>query len=73
MYEKVMELKKRYAEITSRSEILKLEDEIKGFMGSETFETIPDDQKDALDELLIKVINKKEYFHSGLDPWKLKH
>jgi hypothetical protein len=73
MYEKVMEIKKRYTEITSRSEILKLEEEIKGLMGSETFETIPDDQKDALDELLLKVINKKEYFHSGLDPWKLKH
>jgi dihydrofolate reductase len=73
MYEKVMEIKKRYTEITSRSEILKLEEEIKVLMGSETFETIPDDQKDALDELLLKVINKKEYFHSGLDPWKLKH
>jgi len=73
MYKKVMELKKRYTEITSRSEIQKLEEEIKGLMGSETFETIPDDQKDALDDLLIKVINKKEYFHSGLDPWKLKH
>jgi dihydrofolate reductase len=73
MYEKVMEIKKRYTEITSRSEILKLEEEIKVLMGSETFETMPDDQKDALDELLIKVINKKEYFHSGLDPWKLKH
>jgi dihydrofolate reductase len=73
MHEKVMEIKKRYTEITSRSEILKLEEEIKVLMGSETFETIPDDQKDALDELLIKVINKKEYFHSGLDPWKLKH
>lgn len=73
MYGKVMGLKKRYTEIISRSEILKLEEEIKELMGSETFETIPDDQKDALDELLIKVINKKEYFHSGLDPWKLKH
>lgn len=73
MYEKVKEIKKRYTEITSRSEILELEEEIKGLMESETFETIPDDQKDALDELLIKVINKKEYFHSGLDPWKLKH
>jgi hypothetical protein len=73
MYEKVMELKKRYTEVISRPEILELEEEIKGLMGSETFETIPDDQKDALDELLIKVINKKEYFHSGLDPWKLKH
>ena len=73
MHEKVMEIKKRYTEITSRSEILKLEEEIKVLMGSETFETIPDDQKDALDELLIKVINKKAYFHSGLDPWKLKH
>jgi len=70
---KVMELKKRYTEITSKPEILELEEEIKGLMKSETFETIPDDQKDALDELLIKVINKKKYFHSGLDPWKLKH
>lgn len=73
MYGKVLELKKRYTEVTSRFEILKLEEEIKGLMGSETFETIPDDQKDVLDELLIKVINKKEYFRSGLDPWKLKH
>ena len=70
---KVMELKKRYTEITSKPEILELEEEIKGLMKSETFETMPDDQKDALDELLIKVINKKEYFHSGLNPWKLKH
>jgi hypothetical protein len=70
---KVMELKKRYIEITSKPEILELEEEIKGLMKSETFETMPDDQKDALDELLIKVINKKEYFHSGLNPWKLKH
>jgi hypothetical protein len=73
MNEKVMEVKKRYTESTNRSEILKLEEEIKGFMESETFKTMPDDQKDALDELLIKVINKKEYFHSGLDPWRLKH
>lgn len=73
MYEKVMEIKKKYTEVTSRSEIMKLEEEIKGLMGSETFEMMPDDQKDALDELLIKVINKKEYFHSGLDPWKLKY
>jgi hypothetical protein len=70
---KVMELKKRYTEITSKPKILELEEEIKGLMKSETFETMPDDQKDALDELLIKVINKKEYFHSGLNPWKLKH
>ncbi|GFO97466.1 hypothetical protein ig2599ANME_1669 [groundwater metagenome] len=70
---KVIEFKKRYSEITNRHELLKMEEEIKRFMGSETFKTMPDDQKDALDDLLMTVINKKEYFHSGLDPWRLKH
>ncbi len=69
---KVMEFKKRYSEITNRYELLNLEEEIKGFMESETFKMIPDVEKDALDDLLMKVINKKEYFHSGLDPWMLK-
>ncbi len=69
---KVMEFKKRYSEITNRYELLNLEEEIKGFMESETFKMIPDEEKDALDDLLMKVINKKEYFHSGLDPWMLK-
>jgi hypothetical protein len=69
---KVMEFKKRYSEITNRYELLNLEEEIKGFMESETFKTIPDVEKDALDDLLMKVIKKKEY-HSGCNPWKLKH
>ncbi|NJD75694.1 MAG: hypothetical protein FIB08_01170 [Candidatus Methanoperedens sp.] len=70
---KMIEFKKRYSEITNRHELLKLEEEIKGYMESETFNTMPDVEKDALDDLLMKVINKKEYFHSGLDPWMLKH
>jgi hypothetical protein len=69
---KVMEFKKRYSEITSRYELLNLEEEIKGFMESETFKTIPDVEKDALDDLLMKVIKKKEY-RSGCNPWRLKH
>ncbi len=27
---------------------------------------------DAIDDLLIEVINKKEYFQTGLDPWRMK-
>jgi len=69
---KVMEFKKRYLEITNRYELLNLEEEIKGFMESETFKTIPDVEKDALDDLLMKVIKKKEY-RSGCNPWRLKH
>jgi hypothetical protein len=69
---KVMEFKKRYSEITNRYELLNLEEEIKGFMESETFKTIPDVEKDALDDLLMKVIKKKEY-RSGCNPWRLKH
>jgi len=69
---KVMEFKKRYSEITKRYELLNLEEEIKGFMESETFKTIPDVEKDALDDLLMKVIKKKEY-RSGCNPWRLKH
>ena len=69
---KVMEFKKRYSEITNRYELLNLEEEIKGFMESETFKTIPDVEKASLDDLLMKVIKKKEY-RSGCNPWRLKH
>ena len=69
---KVMEFKKRYSEITNRYELLNLEEQIKGFMESETFKTIPDVEKDSLDDLLMKVIKKKEY-RSGCNPWRLKH
>ncbi len=42
-------------------------------MASEEIKILPDEEKDTLDDILIKVINKKEYFHSGLDPWRLKY
>ncbi len=69
---KVMELKKRYSEINNRYELLNLEEEIKEYMRSEAFRMLSDEKKDALDDLLIKVIKKKEY-HSGCNPWRLKH
>ncbi len=70
---KVIEFKKRYLEITNRYELLKLEEEIKGFRVSEAFKMISDEEKDALDDLLMELISKKEYFHSGCNPWKVKH
>jgi len=69
---KMMEFKKRYSEITNRYELLKLEEEIKEYMRSEAFRMLSDEENDALDDLLIKVIKKKEY-HSGCNPWRLKH
>ncbi len=70
---KVMEFEKRYSQITNRYELLKMEEEIKEFIVSETFKRMPDVEKDALDDLLMKVISKKEYFHSGCNPRRMKH
>jgi hypothetical protein len=69
----VIEFKKRFSELTNRHELLKMEEKIKEFGVSEAFKMIPDEEKDALDDLLMKVIRKKEYFHSGCNPRKVKH
>lgn len=73
MNRKVMEFKKRYTEITSKFEILDIEKDIKEFMVSEAGKMLPEEEMDSLDELLIKVVTKKEYFRSGLDPCRFKH
>ena len=70
---KVMEFKKRYTEITNKLEILDLEKEIKEFLESETGKKLPEKEMDSIDELLMNVLIKKEYFHSGLDPRRFKH
>lgn len=70
---KVIEFKKRYTEITNKFEILDLEKEIKEFMLSEAGKMLPEEEMDSIDELLMKVMTKKEYFHSGLDPCRFKH
>ncbi len=72
MTKTVMEFKKRYSEINNRYELLKLEEEIKEYMRSEAFRMLSDEEKDALDDLFLKVIKKKEY-RSGCNPWRLKH
>ncbi len=41
-------------------------------MGSKDFGILSNQDMDALDDLLIDVINKKEYFQTGLDPEKMK-
>ncbi len=70
---KVMEFKKRYTEITNKFEILDLEKEIKEFLVSETGKKLSEKEMDSIDEILMKVMIKKEYFHSGLDPRRFKH
>ncbi len=69
---KVVNFKKEYSGISSRVELLKLENEIREFMESDDFKTLSNQDMDALDDLLIDVINKKEYFRTGLDPGKMK-
>jgi hypothetical protein len=73
MNEKVMHFKKRYTEITNKFEILDMEKEIKEFMVSRESKMLSEDEMDCLDELLIKVMTKKEYFHSGVDPCRFRH
>ncbi len=72
MTDKVTEFKNGYSVISSRFELLNLEKEIKEFMKSEGFRMLSDKEMDALDDLLIEVINKKEYFQTGLNPGRMK-
>jgi hypothetical protein len=72
MTDKVMEFKNGYSEISNRFELLKLEEEIKDFMRSNDFRMLSCEEMDAIDDLLIELINKKEYFQTGLDPWRMK-
>ena len=72
MNEELMEFEKRYTEITNKFEILDLEKEIKEFTVSEAGKMLSEEEMDSIDELLIKVMTKKEYFHSGLDPCRFK-
>ncbi|NJD52147.1 MAG: hypothetical protein FIB07_04700 [Candidatus Methanoperedens sp.] len=68
----VIDLKNRFSVISNRLELLKLEGEIKEFMKSDAFKILSDKKMEALDDLLIDVINKKEYLQTGLDPWRMK-
>lgn len=72
MTDKVMEFKIGYSEISNRFELLKLEKEIKDFMESKDFRMLSCEEMDAIDDLLIEVINKKEYFQTGLNPLRMK-
>lgn len=72
MTDKVMEFKNGYSKISNRFELLKLEEEIKDFMRSKDFRMLSSEKMDAIDDLLIEVINKKEYFQTGLNPLRMK-
>ena len=39
-------------------------------MSSEDFSIQSEDTRNALDDILLEVLNKKEYFQKGCDPWK---
>jgi hypothetical protein len=71
MTNKVMEFKKRYSDIKSRAELLELERDIGKYLTSEDSKTLSVDEKDSIEDLLVEVINKKEYFQAGCDPWKI--
>jgi uncharacterized protein YajQ (UPF0234 family) len=68
--ETVNEFERRLKEIRRRFELLKLEDEITEYMDSEEYKSLQQDDKNALDDILMEILNKKEYFQKGCDPWK---
>jgi len=41
-------------------------------MRSNDFRMLSCEEMDAIDDLLIEVINKKEYFQTGLNPLRMK-
>lgn len=60
----------RFSEITNRLELIKLEQEIRDYMQTEEYSKLPETKKDELDKILMEILNKKEYFKTGCDPWK---
>ena len=71
MTDKTLELKKRYSDIKNRCELIVLEGDIRKCLTSEDFKLLSIAEKDSLEDLLIDVINKKEHFQTGCDPWKV--
>jgi hypothetical protein len=67
---RLMEFTKRYSSLANRIELLDLEKDIKEYMSSEDFSLQSEDTRNALDDILLEVLNKKEYFQKGCDPWK---
>jgi len=67
---RLMEFTKRSSSLANRIDLLDLEKDIKEYMSSEDFGLLPEDARNALDDLLVDVMNKKEYFQKGCDPWK---
>ena len=61
---------KRYSKISTRFELIKLEKDIINFMTTEKFSNLSDPEKNELDDLIMEIENKKEYFQSGCNPWK---
>lgn len=39
-------------------------------MNSEDYKNLQKDDKNALDDILMEILNKKEYFQKGCDPCK---
>jgi len=67
---RLMEFTKRYSSLANRIQLLDLEKDIKEYMSSEDFSIQSEDTRNALDDILLEVLNKKEYFQKGCDPWK---
>ena len=67
---RLMEFSSRCSRLANRTELLELEKDIKEYMSSEDFGLLPEDTRNAMDDLLVEVMNKKEYFQKGCDPWK---
>ena len=61
---------KRYSKITTRFGLIKLEKDILDFMTTEKFCNLSDTEKNELDDLIMEIENKKEYFQDGCNPWK---
>ena len=67
---RLMEFTKRSSSLANRIDLLDLEKDIKEYMSSEDFSIQSEDTRNALDDILLEVLNKKEYFQKGCDPWK---
>ena len=69
-YERIKNFSIRFDSIRNRLELLKLEEEIISYMDTDEYIKVSDYDKNELDDILMEIKNKKEYYQAGCDPWK---
>lgn len=66
----IKEFRRRFSDIGTRGELLALEENLMSFLRSDEYGILSEEEKNVLDEIIVELLIKKEYFKTGCDPWE---